>query len=53
MFDLKDQSLKQVIVKTLPMDKTQTGNNMFMMALQKSLPTIEELRFQQAMQCTT
>ena len=51
MFDLKDQSLKQVIDKTLPMDKTQTGNNMFMMALQKSLPTIEELRFQQAIQC--
>ena len=46
-------TLEQVIDKTLLMDKTQNGHNMSMMALLKSLPTIEELRFRQAMQCMT
>ena len=41
MFDFKEKSLEQ------------TGHNMSMMALLKSLPMIEELRFRQAMQCMT
>ena len=53
MLDFKEQSLEQVIDKSLLMDKTQTGHNMSMMALLKSLPMTEEFRFRQAMQCTT
>ena len=53
VFDFKEQLLEQVIDKALFMDKTQTCNNMSMMSLQKSLPTAEELRFRQAIQCTT
>ena len=53
VIELKEQSLEQVIDKALLMDKTQTCNNMSMMSLQKSLPTTKELRFQQAIQCTT
>ena len=53
VFDFKERSLEQVIDKALLMDKMQTCNNMSMMSLQKSLPTTKELRFQQAIQCTT
>ena len=53
MFDLKDQSLEQVIDKALIMDKTQTSNSMSMASLQRSLLTREELNFRQAIQCTT
>ena len=45
MFDFKEQSLEQVIDKALLMDKTQSCNIMSMVSLQKSFPTVEELRF--------
>ena len=42
VFDFKEQSLEQVIDKSLLMDKTQTCNNLSMASLQKSLPMAEE-----------
>ena len=53
VFDFKEQSLEQVIDKSLIMDKTQTSNSMSMTSLQKSLPTLEDLRFGQAIHSTT
>ena len=53
MFDFKEQSLEQVIDKTPLMDKTKTSNSISMISLRKSLPTSEELKSRQAIQCTT
>ena len=53
VFDVKDQSLELVIGKAFIMDKTKTSNSMSMTSLQKYLPNPEELRFWQAIQCTT
>ena len=50
VFNFKEQSLEQVIDKALLMEKTQTSNSMSMLS---DLPTTEELRFRQAIQCTT
>ena len=53
VLDFKDQSLEQVINKTLVMDKTQTSNSLSMASLQRSLLMLEKIRFRQADQCTT
>ena len=49
MFDIKNQSIDQVIDEALAMDQTHTGkNSMNMSTLHNNLPTMEELRFRQA-----
>ena len=53
VFDFRDQSIDQVIDKELAMDRTKNKNSMNMSALHTNLPTMEELRFWQAVQCTT
>ena len=54
MFDFKSQSIDQLIDKALAMDRTHTCKiSMNMFALHTNLPTIEELHFCQAVQCTT
>ena len=49
VFDIKNQSIDQVIDEALAMDQTHTGkNSMNMSTLHNNLPTMEELRFRQA-----
>ena len=49
VFNFKNQSIDQVIDKVLAMDQTHTGkNSMNMSTLHNNLPTMEELRFRQA-----
>ena len=53
VFDFKEQSLEKVIDKAHIMDKKQTSNSMSMASLQRSLPTMKEVWFQQAIRCIT
>ena len=54
VFDFRNQSINQLIDKALAMDQTHKNtNSMNMSALHNDLPTMEELRFRQAVQCTT
>ena len=49
VFDFKNQSIDQVIDKALAMDRTHTRKNSINMSvLHTNLPTMEELRFRQA-----
>ena len=53
VLDFTKSTIDQVIEKVLDMDRLWNSNNMSMEALQKALLTKEELRFRQAVQCTT
>ena len=54
VFDFWNQSIDQVIDKALVMDRNHKNKkSMDMSALHHNLPTLEELQFRQAVQCTT
>ena len=54
VFDFQNQSIDQVIDKEISMDRNpKKKKSMDMLALHHTLPTLEELQFQQAVQCTT
>ena len=54
VFDFLDQTIDKVIDKALAMDRTQKSKATINMTnLTNNLPSLEELRFRQAVQCTT
>ena len=54
VFDFRNQTIEQVIDKAIEMGRPPVNvQSMDMSALQRTLPTIEELQFRQAVQCTT
>ena len=54
VFDFTDQTIDKVIDKALAMDRTPKSKpTINMTTLTNNLPSLEELRFRQAMQCTT
>ena len=53
VFDFWNQSIEQVIDKAIAMGQNpKNGRSMHMSALHHTLPTLEELQFRQAVQCT-
>ena len=54
VFDFSDQTIDKVIDKALAMDRTHKSKATINMTnLTNNLPSLEELRFRQAVQCTT
>ena len=53
VLDFRTSIVDDVIEQVLEMDRAQNNNYMAMRALKHALPREEELRFQQAVQCTT
>ena len=54
VFDFTNQTIDQVTDKSLAMDRTHKRKpTIYMTALTNNLPSLEELRFQQALQCAT
>ena len=54
VFDFRNQTIEQVIDKAIEMGRPPINvQSMDMSALQRTLPTMEELQFRQAVQCTT
>ena len=54
MFHFRNQSINQVIDKAISMDRNpKNKKSMDMLELHHTLPTLEELQFRQAVQCTT
>ena len=53
LLDLRNQSLEQVVDKALAMDRMHNNNTMNLSMLHRNLPTLEELRFRQVVQCMT
>ena len=54
VFDFRNQSIEQVIDKAIAMGRNPKNvRSMDMSALHHTLPTMEELQFRQAVQCTT
>ena len=54
VFDFRNQNIEQVIDKAIAMGRQPINvRSMDMSALNRTLPTMEELQFRQAVQCTT
>ena len=54
MIDFRNQTIEQIIDKAIEMGRPPVNvQSMDVSALQRTLPTMEELQFWQAVQCTT
>ena len=51
--ELTGKTLENIINWLLRLDSVQTSQTMSMTALQRAMPTEEEMRFRQDVQCTT